>query len=160
MIDVGQGDAIALRTPAGRWLLFDAGRDWTGGDAGRSTVIPYLRRRGGDVMLFVLSHPHADHVGGGASVIAALHPAAYWDGAYAGTSPPYRASLIAARDAQVSWRRVHPGDSLVVDGVRLHVLAPDSAWMVGLKDPNAGSVVVRAEYGAIRMLLMGDAETR
>ena len=157
-IDVGQGDAIALRTPAGRWVLFDAGRDWTGGDAGRATVIPYLRRRGGDVALFVLSHPHADHVGGGASVIAALHPAAYWDGAYAGTSTPYRASLIAARDQQVSWRRVHPGDSLVVDGVRLHVLAPDSAWMVGLTDPNAGSVVVRAEYGSIRMLLMGDAE--
>jgi len=158
VIDVGQGDAIALRTPTGRWLLFDAGRDWTGGDAGRATVIPYLRRRGGDVLLFVLSHPHADHVGGGASVIAALHPAAYWDGAYAGTSPPYRASLVAARDQHVAWRRVHPGDSLVVDGVRLHVLAPDSAWMVGLKDPNAGSVVVRAEYGAIRVMLMGDAE--
>jgi competence protein ComEC len=158
MIDVGQGDAIALRTPAGRWLLFDAGRDWAGGDAGRSTVIPYLRRRGGDVLLFVLSHPHADHVGGGASVIAGLHPAAYWDGAYAGTSPPYRASLIAARDGHVAWKRVHPGDSLVVDGVRLHVLAPDSAWMIGLMDPNAGSVVVLAEYGLIRMLLMGDAE--
>ncbi len=158
VIDVGQGDAVALRTPAGRWLLFDAGRDWTGGDAGRATVIPYLRRRGGDVVLFVLSHPHADHVGGGASVLAALHPAAYWDGAYAGTSPPYRASLIAARDAHVAWRRVHPGDSLVVDGVRLHVLAPDSAWMVGLKDPNAGSVVVRAEYGSVRMMMMGDAE--
>ncbi len=158
MIDVGQGDAIALRTPAGRWLLFDAGRNWTGGDAGRATVIPYLRRRGGDVVLFVLSHPHADHVGGGASVIAALHPAAYWDGAYAGTSPPYRASLVAARDGHVAWRRVHPGDSLVVDGVRLHVLAPDSAWMVGLRDPNAGSVVVRAEYGSVRMLMMGDAE--
>ncbi len=158
MIDVGQGDAIALRTPAGRWLLFDAGRDWTGGDAGRATVIPYLLRRGGDLLLFVLSHPHADHVGGGASVIAALHPATYWDGAYAGTSPPYRASLVAARDDHVGWKRVRPGDSLVVDGVRLHVLAPDSAWLVGLRDPNAGSVVVLAQYGSVRMLLMGDAE--
>ena len=158
MIDVGQGDAIALRTPKGRWMLFDAGRDWTGGDAGRATVIPYVRRRGGDVVLFVLSHPHADHVGGGASIITALRPAAYWDGAYAGTSPPYRASLIAASDQHIAWHRVHAGDSLVIDGVRLHVLAPDSAWIVGLKDPNAGSVVVRAEYGRVRMLMMGDAE--
>lgn len=158
VIDVGQGDAIAVRTPRGRWILVDAGRAWRGGDAGRATVIPYLRRRGGDLVLFVLSHPHADHVGGAASVLRALHPAAYWDGAYAGTSAPYRTSLVAARDGRVRWHRVHPGDSLDVDGVRLTVLAPDSAWLSGLRDPNEGSVVVLVRYGAVRFLLMGDAE--
>ena len=70
LLDVGQGDAIAVRTPAGRWLLVDAGRVWRGGDAGRRTVLPYLRRRGGRLAAFILSHPHADHVGGAASVLA------------------------------------------------------------------------------------------
>ncbi|HEU4641682.1 MAG TPA: MBL fold metallo-hydrolase, partial [Gemmatimonadaceae bacterium] len=113
---------------------------------------------GGDVALFVLSHPHADHVGGAASVLRALHPGMYWDGAFAGTSDPYRASLLAARRAGVPWRRAHPGDSVDVDGVMLTVLAPDSAWMTTLDDPNDASVVVRARYGAVRFLLMGDAE--
>jgi competence protein ComEC len=158
LIDVGQGDAVALRTPHGRWLLVDAGRSWRGGDAGRATVIPYLRRRGGEVALFVLSHPHSDHVGGAATVLRSLHPGAYWDGAFAGTSEPYRESLEAARDARVHWERVRPGDTLRVDGVFLRVLAPDSSWMAALDDPNEASVVLLAQYGTVRFLLMGDAE--
>jgi len=158
VIDVGQGDAIALRTPAGRWIVTDAGRVWNGGDAGRSTVVPYLRRFGGAVALFVLTHPHADHAGGAATLLRALHPAAYWDGAYAGTSETYRASLLAADSAGVPWHRARPGDSLDVDGVRLRVLAPDSAWTASLSDPNAASVVTMVEYRGARFLLTGDAE--
>ena len=34
MIDVGQGDAIALRTPRARWILVDAGDQWRETDVG------------------------------------------------------------------------------------------------------------------------------
>ncbi len=159
MIDVGQGDALALRTPRGRWILFDAGRVWKGGDAGRSSVIPYIRRRGGVVEAFVLSHPHDDHVGGGASVLEGLRPRRYLDAAFAGGSDAYRASLAVAAHRGIAWERIHPGDSLVVDDITLRILAPDSAWTVGLNDANDASAVVVAEYGSSRFLLTGDAET-
>ena len=158
MIDVGQGDALALRTPRGRWMLFDAGRSWTGGDAGRSTVIPYLRRRGGRLHAFVLSHPHSDHVGGGASVIAALEPDEYWDAAYVAGSATYRASLEQAARHRVAWRRVRPGDSLNVDGVKIRFVAPDSAWTDSLDDANEASAVALVQFGRIRFLMTGDAE--
>jgi competence protein ComEC len=158
MIDVGQGDAIALRTPHGHWLLFDAGPAWRGGDAGRSTILPYLGRRSGVLDAFVLSHPHTDHVGGAAAVIRALRPPAYIDAGFPGGAGAYRASLTAARDARVSWRRAHPGDTLTADGVSVTFLAPDSAWTSSLTDPNLASVVALVRYGAVRMLLMGDAE--
>jgi competence protein ComEC len=158
MIDVGQGDALALRTPRGRWILFDAGRTWNGGDAGRSTVIPYVRRLGGDVVMFVLSHPHADHVGGAASVLRALHPAQFRDAAFAGGSESYRASLAAAHALGVSWMRVHPGDTATVDGITIKFLAPDSVWTARLTDPNLASTVATVQYGAVRFLLTGDAE--
>ena len=158
VLDVGQGDAILLRTDAGRWILFDAGPAWQGGDAGRSTVLPYVLRRGGALEAFVLSHPHTDHVGGAASVLTAMRPRVYWDAAFAGGSEAYSLSLAAARKQGIEWHRVHPGDSVLIDGVSLTFLAPDSTWTVGLKDPNLASTVAIARFGLVRFLLVGDAE--
>ncbi len=158
VLDVGQGDAILLRTDKGHWLLFDAGRIWETGDAGRSTVIPYVMRRGGMLEAFILSHAHSDHVGGAASVFRALHPRTFWDAAFAQGSEVYDRSLRVARDEKVEWRRVHPGDELDVDGVAVEFLAPDSAWTASLDDPNSASTIALVRYGAVRFLLVGDAE--
>jgi len=158
MIDVGQGDALALRTSRGRWIVVDAGRSWIGGDAGRNTVAPYLAHRGGDVALFVLSHPHSDHVGGAASLFEMLRPSRFVDPGYAGASQPYRAALSEARQLGIPWQRVHPGDSLVVDDIVLTLLAPDSVWTSRLDDANLASSVVMARVGNSRVLFTGDAE--
>lgn len=158
MLDVGQGDAVALRTTRGRWVLFDAGRDWEGGDEGRRTAVPYIARRGGTLHAFVLSHPHSDHVGGAASVIDALRPAVFVDPGYAGSSLAYRASLEAARARGVRWMRVRPGDSLVVDEAVITFLAPAPGWADTLADPNDASTVARIRVGAVTMLMTGDAE--
>jgi len=158
MLDVGQGDAIGVRTPHGSWVLIDAGRAWLGGDAGRSVVVPYLSRQRGPLVAFILSHPHTDHVGGASTVIAALHPARYFDAAFAGDANAYRASLVRAREAGTAWQRVHPGDSLVVDDIVFRFLGPDSAWTAGLSDPNLASTIVLVRAGAVRALLVGDAE--
>jgi competence protein ComEC len=158
VLDVGQGDAILVRTDRGRWILVDAGPAWRGGDAGRSTILPYILRRGGSLDAFVLSHPHTDHVGGAASVLTALHPHTYWDAAFAGGSEGYIASLAAAKKKGIEWHRVHPGDSVKVDGVVINFLAPDSAWTAGLKDPNLASTIASVRFGTVRFLLVGDAE--
>lgn len=158
MIDVGQGDAIALRSPRGRWVLVDAGRAWEGGDAGRRTVVPYVRRLGGEVAAFVLTHGDADHAGGAASVLEALRPSLWWEPGFVMGSAVYRRALAAADRLGVAWQRVHIGDTLHIDGVRLTALAPDSLWTAAQRDPNNASVVLLAEYGAHRVLLTGDAE--
>lgn len=158
MLDVGQGDAFALRTVRGRWVLVDAGRSWRGADAGRRTIVPYVRRRGGDVAAFILSHPHADHAGGAATVARTLSPRVYWDAAFAGGSESYAQSLAAARDRGIEWRRVHPGDSVVVDATVIRFLAPDSAWTSSLADPNEASTVALVRHGRVRFLFVGDAE--
>lgn len=157
-LDVGQGDAIALRTPRGRWLLVDAGGGGRGTDAASSVIWPYLRRLGGDVVYLALSHPHLDHIGGAATLIARAGTDTVWDGAYVSGSGVYREVLRSARAHRRHWRRVAAGDSIRFDGVSVTVLAPDSAWLAGLDDPNEASVVLQVTYGDVRFLLTGDAE--
>jgi competence protein ComEC len=121
-------------------------------------VVPYLERRGGEVAAFVLSHPHADHIGGAASVLRRLPVAFVWDGGYLQPSSVYEGALDAARERSVAWRTARVGVPIDIDGVRLTVLAPDSAEVADAPDANAASVVVMAEYRGVRVLLTGDAE--
>lgn len=158
VLDVGQGDAILVRTDRGRWILFDAGRIWRSGDAGRSRIVPYVMARGGSLEAFVLSHAHADHIGGASSIIRSLHPHVFWDAAFAQGSQVYAGALRTADSAGTVWRRVHPSDTMRVDGVLVRFLAPDSAWTASLSDPNEASTIALVEFGETRFLLTGDAE--
>src|SRR2546422_7969982 len=74
-LDVGQGDAAALRTPAGRWVVVDGGPRTPESDAGRRVVIPFLRRHGASgLALVVATHGDADHLGGLPAGVRALPP--------------------------------------------------------------------------------------
>src|SRR3989441_298163 len=74
-LDVGQGDAAALRTPAGRWVVVDGGPRTPESDAGRRVVIPFLRRRGASrLALVVATHGDADHLGGLPAVVRTFRP--------------------------------------------------------------------------------------
>lgn len=158
VLDVGQGDALALRTPRGRWILVDAGGKWKGGDAGRRIVIPYVRALGGTVAGFVLSHAHDDHVGGAASIVSALHPTQWWEPAFVTQSEAYRSALNQVAQTGGAWVRAGPSHHWTLDGVNMQVLAPDSAWTAAQTDANETSVVLRVQYGNIVFLLTGDAE--
>ena len=159
VLDVGQGDALALRTPAGRWVLVDAGPGPPiAPDAGRRVVLPHVRRIGGDVAALVLTHADLDHVGGAPSLLAALEPDRLVEPGFLAASGPYAAVLDSARAHGVRWERARPGLALDLDGVRLRVLAPDSAWVASQRGPNDASTILRVEYGEHAFLLVGDAE--
>jgi competence protein ComEC len=157
-LDVGQGDAIALRSPKGRWLVVDAGGAWTRGDAALSVVRPHLRRRGGRITYLAMTHPHADHIGGVRTLLDREPVDTLWDTGFVGNSATYLAALQAARVRHVAWKRAVAGDSVDFDGVVFRVLAPDESWLAAQENPNEASLVLMAEYRGVRFLLTGDAE--
>ncbi|MBV9144154.1 MAG: DNA internalization-related competence protein ComEC/Rec2 [Pseudonocardiales bacterium] len=159
--DVGQGDAVVLATAEpGRAVLVDTGPD----PAGVSVCLDRLGVR--RLALVVLSHLHADHIGG---LVGALRGRAV--GAVAlgpGRSPPWAFAQVLRTAAltRVPVVALSAGAHLSWPGLVLDVLAP-------LRDPppvgdhqaevdgtavNNTSVVLRASTPAGRMLLTGDVE--
>jgi len=157
-LDVGQGDAIALRTPAGRWLLIDGGPRGPQGDAGRRVVVPFLRSHGAtQLAAIVATHAHLDHFGGLPAVLDAFDPAFVLEPGQPVPDPGYLDFLSAVESDGADWRPARRGDRLELDGVTIEVLSPDSAWAGSQADINEESVVLLVSYGGTRLLFAGDA---
>lgn len=157
-IDVGQGDAVALRTPAGRWILVDAGERDDGWDAGERRVLPFLRARGAKrIEALVLTHPHADHIGGAAAVMRAMPVGRMIDPGMPMGTPVYLETLRAAEERGVAWNAARQDRAMHVDGVELRFLWPTADALAAPEDANDVSAVLLVRYGEFSALLTGDA---
>ncbi|WP_447743259.1 DNA internalization-related competence protein ComEC/Rec2 [Variovorax boronicumulans] len=146
--DIGQGNAVLVRT-ATHSLLYDAGpRYGLDSDAGHRVLVPLLRARGERLDLLLLSHRDIDHTGGAPAVLAMQPQAALLSSIEAGHP------LQALRPA----RRCEAGQRWTWDGVDFEVLFPYDSDYLGFTRPNAVSCVLRIGNGRATVLLAGDIE--
>jgi len=146
--DIGQGNAVLVRT-ATHALLYDAGPRYSlESDAGHRVLVPLLRALGTRLDRVVLSHRDTDHVGGAAAVLA-MQPQA--DVLSSLGSAPY---LQTERPAQ----RCQAGQHWEWDGVQFDVLHPQAPDYDARRKPNALSCVLRVSSGSRTALLAGDIE--
>ena len=156
-IDVGQGDAVALRTPVGRWLLIDAGPRVKRHDAGERRVLPFLRHQGvRRLEALILTHPDADHIGGAASVLRGMEVGHLVEPGLAVGKPIYLETLRVAEERGTRWTAARSGRTLRVDGVTLELLWPDESELDAAVEANEISAVVRLRYGGFTALFTGD----
>jgi competence protein ComEC len=167
--DVGQGDSILLELPRRRYVLVDAGPGPTSADrasgqrvrdAGRDVVLPHLRHEGVTRLDgLVITHAHADHLGGAASVLSAVRVDTLF--LPAGGSADARlvelVHLAQRRGARV--REVRSGDTLSIGGFRFAVLWPDPTVAASWSENNS-SLVLRGLVSGCGVLLTGDIERR
>lgn len=145
--DIGQGNAVLVRT-AGHSLLYDTGpRYGQDSDAGHRVLVPLLRALDERLDLVVVSHADSDHSGGAAAVLA-MQP---------------QAALRASLPPDHALRALRPvtgcaaGQHWDWDGVRFEVLHPPAGAAVDAR-PNTLSCVLRVSAGGVAALLAGDIE--
>ncbi|MEU4741453.1 DNA internalization-related competence protein ComEC/Rec2 [Actinosynnema sp. NPDC023658] len=152
--DVGQGDAVVLATAErDRAVLVDTGPDPV-------PVLSCLRRLGvRRIPLVVLSHLHADHVGGLAAVLAERGVGAVAVGPSRQPDWAWEEVRERARTAGVRVVELGTGQRLSWPGLELEVLGPRTAPAGGTNTAvNDASLVLRASTAAGRVLLTGDIE--
>ncbi|MDQ3422968.1 MAG: DNA internalization-related competence protein ComEC/Rec2 [Actinomycetota bacterium] len=155
--DVGQGDALVLDAGEGSAVVVDTGPDPAAVDRCLD------RLEVSRVALVVLTHLHADHIGGLGGVLAGRAVGEIQVSAAASASPALDVVLGTAAAAEVPVRRVGYGDAGAVGGVAWSVVSPGptlqpltAANTSGTE--NNASVVMLVQVRDVRLLLTGDIE--
>lgn len=167
-LDVGHGDALALRLPDGTRVLIDTGgkgrvqsvrRDPNRALAER-TLVPALRAIGwSSIDLLVLSHADGDHTGAALALSERIPIHSVWMPPCARLGLTTLVSALEARGTHV--HDVARGPPFDYGGAHFELLWPppdtEREDGCGMRD-NDASLVMRVSYAGKRILFTGDIE--
>ncbi len=154
---VGQGDAALITSPTGKTVLIDGGPRQAG-----PAVVAFLRGRGvGPVDLVLLTHRHADHLGGLAAVIASRGARQFLDAPFPHQGPAYDALVRTVEGHKIAVRNAEMGRKIDLGGGAQLVLLgpPQTPFSRTRSDVNSNSVIARLDHGQVHVLFMADAES-
>jgi len=156
VFNVGQGDAIFIRTMSRYNILIDGGAD-------NSVVyklgqyLPFYDRQ---IDLMILTHPHSDHIVGLVEVLKRYQVKKIFTTGVLYSSPDYSAWQKAIAERQIPVEIIDKPRALIINnGSKLEILFPDhNLENKKIKNVNNASIVTKLIYGKIGILLMGDYE--
>jgi len=155
-LDVGQGDAILIKSPYGQNILIDGGPD-KGVIRKLADNLPYYDRK---IDLIILTHPHDDHVTGLIEVLKRFEVKKIIYTGALHTGPNYLAWLKEIKDKKIFLlvadqpQNINLGQDL--DFKIIYPLKNFSGQEA--ENLNNTSVVVKLIYKNISFLLVGDIE--
>jgi len=158
VLNVGQGDAIYVRTPSGRDMLIDTGPNAKVIQELES-VMPSFDR---SLDVLVLTHSDADHVGGASEILDRYNVSMIIEGGASASSSAYEQYRKRAVENNVPRTIVATGDEIHLDAeIALDILLPKAnvAQTEGqVTKSNDSAVVGKLHFGTSSLLLTSDME--
>lgn len=156
-LDVGQGDAVLVSTPAGETWLIDGGVLNPFSDAGRRRILPFLERAGiSRVDYALISHYDSDHYGGIAVLLkeGMIGTLILPDNELGEGADDVIETLARINNTQV----IFAADTLIHSGgVAFYLLLPAGDLPQDEKRSNERSISLKLVYGKTAFLFTGDA---
>ena len=158
VLDVGQGDAILIESPAGHRVLIDGGPSGRPVTEALGTEMPFWDKR---LDLVVLTHPEEDHLNGLVTVLDRYDVGRILASPVESDSAAYDVWREAVEREGAPYDEAAPGDWFDLGrGARLEVLGPSPNLIEGEDvSLNDSSVVLRLTWGEVSFLLPGDLES-
>lgn len=150
-LDIGQGDAIYIRTPSGADMLIDGG-------PGRSVlrelgrVMPFYDRT---IDVVLATHPDADHIGGLPGVFEKYKVKYFVESGLDGKTELWKELQKKINEENTKKMIVRDGSVLSFGSAQFTVLSP--SFVVEDMETNDASIVGRLKYGESTFMLTGDA---
>lgn len=160
--NVGQGDAIFIRTPAGADILIDGGSD----DKVLSCLSSHMPFWDRDIEAIFISYPDADHITGILDVVKRYRVDIFHESEISGETKIYAELEKIIKERNIVKRFIFTGNNLKIsDGVEIKTLWPDKDFVqenkkLAKNNKNLFSLVQLLTFGEIDVLLTGDIETK
>jgi len=155
-IDVGQGDAMMVKTVHGHAVMFDTGGTRDGGfDVGSRVDVPYLLHYGVTKLdCIFLTHCHEDHAAGTGGILGHMPVNAVVTASEGREAYQKSMRISPAEMEKTTFAQAREGEVFEVDGVKIEVLYAPVAEKKGTG--NEVSNVYRVSYGNASFLVTGD----
>ena len=154
-LDIGQGDAILIQTPAQQDILIDGGPDPQKANLELSKKLPFWDRA---IDLVISTQPQADHITGLVEVLQRYKVRQVLDADVSYDSPIYQQWLELVEQKQI--RRDIAGAGQEIDlghGITIEVLNPPPDLFQGTSsDVDNNGVVLRLSWGKVSFLFTAD----
>lgn len=147
--DVGQGDAIFIRTPQGSDILIDGGPD----DSVLSCLSRHMPLWDRTIELMILTHPHADHLMGLFAVLKNYKIKAFATEELSNKTVGFASLMDKIKAQKIPTRFVFAGDRFILkDKVVLEIVGPAKEFLD--KTSPGGTIGETSEFASLESLLI------
>lgn len=146
--DVGQGDAILIRTPQSSDILIDGGPD----DSILSCLAKHMPLWDRTIEIMILTHPHSDHFTGFFSVLKNYKVRSFASEELSNKTVGFGSLMEKIREQKIPTKFLLAGDRFVLkDGVVLETAGPTQEFLD--QTSPGGTIGESGEFASLEILI-------